>query len=101
MIIVAHPSKRFEMTTKHVPRIPVVLEAYKAEIEAAYDAYEAASQSGIIPPSDWTSPDVHDFVRNVVHKALGKEVADNDDIFQQGGDRSVSFITRMTRTPIQ
>jgi len=93
MILVTHPSKPFEMTTKQAPRIPVVLEAYKAEIDAAYDASETASQTGIIPPSKWTSPEVHDFVRNVVHKAMGREVTDNDDIFQQGGDRSVCSIT--------
>ena len=94
MILVAHPFKPFEMTAKHIPRVPVVIETYKTEIEAAYEAVGAASQTGVPPPSAWTSSEVYDFIKKVVHMAIDKAVADNDDIFQQGGDRYGVFCCR-------
>jgi hypothetical protein len=90
MVLVTYASKPFEMTAKLAPRRPVALEAYKDEIEAAYNAVQASAANDVIPPSAWTSPEVLKFVRTIVYKVMEKEVGDDDDIFQQGGDRCVS-----------
>ena len=90
MILVTHPSKPFEMTAKLTPRRPAALKAYTSEIEAAYNAVQAPTDTGVMPPSAWTPGEVLGFVRSIVRNIMNKDVEDDTDIFQQGGDRCES-----------
>lgn len=78
-----------ELTSKLTPRRKAVLEVYKEEIDATYAAVEASVRISAPPPSAWTPGQVLEFVRTTVHGAMRKEqpVGDDDDIFDQGGDR--------------
>lgn len=87
MIIVAHPSRPFEMTAKLLPRRHYVIQDYKAEIEAVYAAAEVSSQTGIPPPSEWSPELVQNFVRDTVRHIFDAKVGDDDDIFIRGANR--------------
>lgn len=93
MILVASPSKPFAYTDKGTLKRPLTTSLYEEEIQAAYSAVENSSQTGIDPPSSWEYPDVLEFVRKVVAKVLERELQDDDDIFQSGGDRYVELST--------
>lgn len=90
MILVASPSKPFEYTAKNDPRRQYMINLYKAEIDALYDAFDESAQSDLTPPSVWNAETSLDFVRAVVHRVLERDIGDSDDLFQIGCDRSVA-----------
>ncbi|EMD35494.1 hypothetical protein CERSUDRAFT_157295 [Gelatoporia subvermispora B] len=86
MIVVTSPSKPLEFTAKGTPRRQVCLNAYEAEIDAAYAAAENSSQTDLAPPPEWTQDTVSAFIRAVVEKVLTSSLADDADLFQHGCD---------------
>ncbi|PBK92571.1 hypothetical protein ARMGADRAFT_1080627 [Armillaria gallica] len=86
MILVADKSKPFEFTPKGTPRRQVVLNAYSAEIDAAYEAVKQSSQTHLAAPVQWELSNSLHFVREAVEKILTNTVEDNDDLFQNGCD---------------
>lgn len=60
---------------------------YDQEIDALFEAVDETAQSDICPPADWNEEKTLAYVRKVVHGVLQKEIKDDDDIFQFGGDR--------------
>ena len=90
MIIVASPSKPFQFTAKAQPRRKIIMEEYRDEIEALYKEVEKSSRSEFAAPAIWDAANTLCFVRAVVHSTLHRELADDADIFRNGGDRSVS-----------
>lgn len=91
MIIVADPAKPFEYTPKGTPRRHVVIKAYDAEIKALYEAIADSSQTDIPAPETWTEDATLVFVRTVVEKVMKRQLANDDDIFQEGCDRCVAL----------
>ncbi|KAH9911161.1 uncharacterized protein B0H18DRAFT_945218, partial [Fomitopsis serialis] len=86
MILVAKQSKPFAYTAKHTVRRGVVLKAYEDEINALYDTVDASAQVEVALPKQWHLDEATDFVRSVVKKVMGREVPDDDDLFQSGCD---------------
>lgn len=87
MILVADKSKPFEFTPKGTPRRQAVLNAYSAEIDAAYEAVKQSSQTHLAAPVQGELSNSLHFVREAVEKILTNTVEDNDDLFQNGCDR--------------
>ncbi|KAM5540085.1 hypothetical protein V8D89_006225 [Ganoderma adspersum] len=86
MILIASPSKPFQFNAKASPRRAVMLQQYSEEIEAIYRAVESSAQSDFTPPAAWDATTTLDFVRAVVNGTLSRPVADDADIFRNGGD---------------
>ena len=93
MIIVALPSKPFTYTVKGTPRREAVINGYSAEISSLYQAVGKTAQEQISPPRSWRYEDNLPFTRVVVQNVMGKSLADEENIFEAGGDRwGVSYI---------
>ena len=88
MIIVSSPSKPFTYTAKNTARRQAILQDYEAEIEALYNVVEESAQAELAPPSSWDIAAATDFVRLVVNKVMNNAVADDDNLFYKGCDRS-------------
>ena len=92
MITVTDPSKPFQYTAKGTPRRHVSLDEYAEEIEELYKKVEESSQVDIPTPPAWTAETVRSYVRSVVKRVMNvPDIGDDDDLFQQGGDRYVNF----------
>ena len=89
MILVTSPSKPFQYTFKGQPRRKIILQQYHDEIEKLYKEVEDSVQSDITPPATWDRENILTFVRAVVENTLRRELADDADIFRNGGDRYV------------
>lgn len=87
MIIMTFPSKPFQLNAKGAPRRAVILKQYEEEIEELYRQIEDSSQSDLPAPSVWDQASTLSFVRAVVEQTLRRTIADDDDIFRNGGDR--------------
>ena len=87
MIIVTSPSKPFTYNAKGFPRRKPVLQDYKDEIEALYDAVEQSSQGDILAPSSWNSDGVKEFLGKIVERVLGRSLPEDADLFRHGCDR--------------
>ena len=86
MILVSNTEKPLELTAKGTPRRSVCLAKYDDEIGALYRAAES-SQDGPRPPYSWTPESTFEFVQAVVEIAMGRKVAEDDDLFAVGADR--------------
>ena len=86
MILVTHPSKPFQFNAKSLPRRGIILKEYAEEIEALYKAVESSAQSEFAPPTTWDSASTLAFVRTIVQTTLRRAIADDADIFRNGGD---------------
>jgi hypothetical protein len=96
MILVAAPDKPFLYTPKGSMRRSATLDAYEAEIAAAYDAVAEAAQEDIPAPTDWNLANILPFVRKVVSNVILKTtLSDEDDLFQHGCDRFAVSATPM------
>lgn len=73
-------------------RRQAVINDYDDEINQLYDLVQESTQSSIPPPDTWDAMTTTEFVRSVIQKVLLHTVADEDDIFQYGCDRSVEFV---------
>ena len=89
MIIVTNPNKPLEFTPKGTPRRQVCLEAYAQEVDAVYLAVKDSSQTELVSPTRWTYETTSGFIRTAVSNVVVARLDDDDDIFQQGCDRSV------------
>lgn len=87
MILFASPEKPFQMTPKGTVSRPRTLEAYETEIDAIYDAAEAASRSDLIMPDELDVPALQQYVRDLTQEVSGHELVQNVDLFTQGFDR--------------
>lgn len=90
MIMVTKPDKPLEYTAKGTPRRQVCIASYAEEIDALYKRVEESSQIELPPPHNWSPESVHEYMRDVVKKIMKNgDLRDEDDLFQQGCDRSV------------
>ncbi|KAM5540084.1 hypothetical protein V8D89_006224 [Ganoderma adspersum] len=96
MILVTHPSKPFQFNAKALPRRSVIHEEYNDEIEALYKEVESSTQSEFAPPASWDEASTLTFVRTVVQSTLRRPLADDADIFRNGGDSLQSTYIRNT-----
>ena len=96
MILVTHPDKPFQFNAKALPRRGVILKEYNDAIEALYKEVESSIQSEFAPPAVWDEASTLDFVRTVVQNTLGRPLADDADIFRNGGDSLQSTYIRNT-----
>lgn len=87
MIIIAKPSKPFTFTGKGSIRKSAVVADYAEEIEDTYAAADSASSVDVPTPEKWTKDSTATYVKQVVLKVLENKINDDDDIFQNGGDR--------------
>ncbi|OSC98632.1 acetyl-CoA synthetase-like protein [Trametes coccinea BRFM310] len=86
MILVASPAKPFQYNVKGLPRRKIILDEYHDEIEALYQEVENSSQNDLKPPEEWDEESTYAFVRAVVEHTLRRSIADDADIFRNGGD---------------
>ncbi|KAI0332229.1 acetyl-CoA synthetase-like protein [Cubamyces sp. BRFM 1775] len=86
MILVTSPSKPFLLNAKGTPRRNVILGMYHDEIEALYKQVEDSAQGDLEPPATWDEEGTRAFVRAVVEHTLRRSIADDADIFRNGGD---------------
>ncbi|KAF8501962.1 hypothetical protein BU17DRAFT_58804 [Hysterangium stoloniferum] len=96
LIIVARRDKPFALTEKGTIKRGVVMETYKAEIEAAYHRLEEGNLD-----SAWqfegdlaNVEDIRTYMRRVVLDVLGKVVPDTMDLFVYGLDSLLSLRLR-------
>ena len=64
-----------------------MVQQYSEEIEAIYRAVESSAQSDFTPPATWDATTTLNFVQAVVNGTLSRPLADDADIFRNGGDR--------------
>ncbi|THH09230.1 hypothetical protein EW145_g2182 [Phellinidium pouzarii] len=89
MILITSPSKPLLYTPKGTLRRQPVLDQYAAEIDAIYAAVDESAQNDIPGPTDWSTTNAKEFVRQVVEKTMKKnhhEISDNVDLFEFGLD---------------
>ena len=87
MIMVASPSKPFQFNVKGLPRRNIILGEYHDEIEALYQEVENSAQGDLQPPETWDQENTRTFIRAVVEHTLRRQIAEDADIFRNGGDR--------------
>ena len=60
----------------------------EAEIDALYKRVEESAQVDVSPPDAWDEEGTRGFVRDVVSEVMrAPNIADDEDLFQQGCDR--------------
>jgi hypothetical protein len=91
MIIVASPSKPFSFTAKGTTRRGAIISEYDPEIEAVYKSVEESAQNDIAVPAEWNATTAHEFIGKTVHAVLKQKLKDDDDFFQYGCDRYITF----------
>ncbi|KAI1789118.1 acetyl-CoA synthetase-like protein [Ganoderma leucocontextum] len=96
MILVTHPAKPFQFNAKALPRRGIILKEYDDEIEALYKEVESSAQGEFAPPAAWDEVSTLAFVRTVVRGTLRRTLADDADIFRNGGDSLQSTWIRNT-----
>ena len=96
MILVTHPNKPFQFNAKALPRRGIILKEYNNEIEALYKEVESSAQSEFAPPAAWDKVSTLEFVRIIVQSTLRRPLADDADIFRNGGDSLQSTWIRNT-----
>lgn len=87
MIIFASTGKPFLLTPKGSVSRPRTLEAYAAEIDAVYEAAEAAAKSDLVMPESLDLPSLQIYVRDLMQEVSGRALAEDVDLFTQGFDR--------------
>ena len=95
MVLLALPSKPFEINMKGKPSRVKVLTSYDTEINQAYIDFGSASslQGDLkkwIVPTPWTEEHLTEFVMGVIEDGIERKVVGlDDDIFALGCDRYV------------
>jgi hypothetical protein len=87
MIIVTYPDKPLLTTDKRTLKRQPNLSAYEADIKVAYAALADSARQDIAFPVSWDVDSIINFVRELTAKVMRKSIGDEDDIFQNGGDR--------------
>jgi hypothetical protein len=98
IILVTHPDKPFQFTPKGTPRRHLILGDYANEIAEGYRKKEESSQTNITLPVSWSKKEVLALAREAVRRGMGKDVGDEDDIFQAGCDRFGCFYALRLRS---
>ncbi|KAJ7117148.1 hypothetical protein C8R44DRAFT_792013, partial [Mycena epipterygia] len=98
MIVLATPSRPFQVTAKGTPRRQAIIEDYAQDIDAAYAAFDrpapvASTQVG----REISMDDALDIVRGHVHTNVRSDISDHDNIFDAGAD---SLLAARIRTGI-
>jgi hypothetical protein len=93
MIMLATPSRPFQVTAKGTPRRQAILEDYGQDINSAYVALDRA----VAPASNQAHREISvnealEIVREHVHINVGPSISDHDNIFDAGADRYGSLI---------
>ena len=93
MVLLASPSKPFEINMKGKPSRVKVLTSYDTEINQAYIDFGTQSVSSDlkkwIVPTPWTEEHLTEFVMGVIEDGIERKVELDDDIFALGCDRYV------------
>jgi hypothetical protein len=91
MILAESSAKPFTYTGKNTPRRQAIINEYESEIDAAYQAVLKSSQTDVPSPEKWDEISVLNFVSAIVQRVMGKEVGNDDNLFEHGCDRCVSL----------
>ncbi|KAF7348966.1 NRPS-like enzyme [Mycena venus] len=87
MIVLATPSRPFQLTTKGTLRRHAILEDYAQEIDAAYVASDRpAAPAGPQVHGKLSVNDVLEIVRGQVHTYVRPSISDNENLFDAGAD---------------
>ena len=92
MIVVASASKPFLYTAKGTLRRQAIINDYELEINAAYAAVDASSQTDVSAPKEWNLMEVKGFLRAILGRIMRNDlenVEDDTDLFELGLDRCV------------
>jgi hypothetical protein len=88
MIVLATPSRPFQVTAKGTPRRQAILEDYAQDIDTAYVAFDrAAAPTSAQVHREISVNDALEIVRGHVHTNVGPNIFDHDNIFDAGADR--------------
>lgn len=91
MIVLATPSRSFQVTAKGTPRRQAILEDYAQDIDAAYVAFNrAAALAGPQVHGKISVDDALEIVRQQVHTNVRPSISDNENLFDAGADRYAS-----------
>ncbi|KAJ6538443.1 hypothetical protein DFH09DRAFT_1398139 [Mycena vulgaris] len=87
MIVLAKPSRPFQVTAKGTPRRQAILDDYTQDIDAAYTAFDNAAPSAIPQArGEISMNDALEIVRGHVRTNVGPSISDQDNIFDVGAD---------------
>ncbi|KAF8162196.1 hypothetical protein K438DRAFT_1731291 [Mycena galopus ATCC 62051] len=87
MIVLATPSRPFQVTAKGTPRRQAILEDYAQDIDAAYDAFNRVpAPAGPQVHGTISVNDALEIVRGQVHTNVGPSISDNANLFDAGAD---------------
>ncbi|KAJ7918834.1 hypothetical protein B0H13DRAFT_2187284 [Mycena leptocephala] len=87
MIVLATPSRPFQVTAKGTPRRQAILEDYAQDIDTAYVSFDrAAPPTSAQVDREISVNDALEIVRGHVHTNVGPNISDHDNIFEAGAD---------------
>ncbi|KAJ7122205.1 hypothetical protein C8R44DRAFT_705178 [Mycena epipterygia] len=87
MIVLAVPSRPFQVTAKGTPRRQAIIEDYAQDIDVAYAAFDrAAPTTSTQARGEISMDDALEIVRGHVHTNVGPGISDPDNIFDAGAD---------------
>ncbi|KAF7348965.1 NRPS-like enzyme [Mycena venus] len=91
MIVLATPSRPFQVSAKGTPRRQAILEDYAQEIDAAYVAFNrVAAPAGPQVHGKFSINDALEIVRGQVHTNVRPSISDNENLFDAGADSLVA-----------
>lgn len=93
LVLVADPQKGFVLSDKGTVRQKETLQLYQQEIDAAYDELENASAAQGLPAAG-DKESALAYIRDVVVRILGKNVDDDQDLFDAGMDSLMALTCR-------
>ncbi|KAJ6600965.1 hypothetical protein DFH09DRAFT_969448 [Mycena vulgaris] len=87
MIVLAKPSRPFQVTAKGTPRRQAILDDYTQDIDAAYTAFDNAAPSAVPQArGEISMNDALEIVRGHVRTNVGPSISDQDNLFDAGAD---------------
>ncbi|KAJ6475669.1 hypothetical protein DFH09DRAFT_446189 [Mycena vulgaris] len=87
MIVLAKPSRPFQVTAKGTPRRQAILDDYTQDIDAAYTAFDNTAPSAVPQArGEISMNDALEIVRGHVRTNVGPSISDQDNIFNAGAD---------------
>lgn len=87
-IISTIPSKPLPRTPKGTVQLKKAVGLYATEIDEMYESLQDTQRGGSIElPASWSVSDLQVWIRFVIKELLGRNIAVDDDFFDQGADR--------------
>ncbi|KAJ7482012.1 hypothetical protein FB451DRAFT_1237794 [Mycena latifolia] len=88
MILLATPSRPFQVTAKGTLRRQAILEDYAQHIDAAYAAFDKSPAPSAVPGEGGEISRNHalEIVRGQVHANVGPSISDDENLFDAGAD---------------